>query len=449
MEFVEEATFPAEEAPKILGHIAAIRAYQALYKEEIPRVIELAHQALEYRPEGDFVRSSIALALGWAYRFSGDLVAANQALADAKSIGLMSGNTYLAVAATCRAAHGLVLGGKLHQAVESYREALQMATIKDGSRLPVAGYAYVYLGGVYREWNDLETATRYLLEGIDLCAQVGYIMDQVIGHVNLARVKQAQRDFDSARDALLNAERLSQRMKGYVYVRRWVEDCQVRLWLAHGNLDAVAHWAQESELRADDELNFLRELEHIILARALVALGRERPGSSHIDDAQNLLARLRPAAETAGWMGKAIEILVLQALALQAQGEEEEALAALERALSLAEPEGYVRTFVDEGEPMAKLLRQAEAHGVAPDYVSQLLAAFEIETEDEGLVEPLSDRELEVLRLLSTDLSAPEIAAELVVSVNTVRTHIKHIYSKLDAHSRYQAVERAKELDLL
>jgi LuxR family maltose regulon positive regulatory protein len=302
---------------------------------------------------------------------------------------------------------------------------------------------------VYREWNNLETATRYLLEGIDLCSQVGYIMDQVVGHVNLARVKQAQRDFGGAHDALLNAERLSQRMKGYVYVRRWVEDCQVRLWLAHDDLDAVAHWAQESELRADDELNFLRELEHIILARALVALGRERPGGSHIDGAQNLLARLRRTAETAGWMGKVIETLVLQALALQAGGEEEEALAALERALSLAEPEGYVRTFVDEGEPMVKLLSQAKDHGITPDYTSQLLATFEIETEDEGLVEPLSDRELEVLRLLGTDLSAPEIAAELVVSANTVRTHIKHIYSKLDTHSRYEAVQRAKELGLL
>ncbi|UCC88540.1 MAG: hypothetical protein JSV81_04315, partial [Anaerolineales bacterium] len=133
-ELVEWSVFTEGEAPKVRGHIAGLRAYQALYKEEIPRVIELAHQALETGPAGDFVRSSIALALGWAHRFSGDLVAASQAFGEARAIGLRSGNTYLAMAATCRDAHGLVLGGRLHQAVESYQEALQIATIKGGSR---------------------------------------------------------------------------------------------------------------------------------------------------------------------------------------------------------------------------------------------------------------------------------------------------------------------------
>jgi LuxR family maltose regulon positive regulatory protein len=211
----------------------------------------------------------------------------------------------------------------------------------------------------------------------------------------------------------------------------------------------------------DDEFSYIRELEHISLARVLVALGREQPAGSYTDNALKLLARLLDAAETGGWMGKAVEILVLQALAFQVKGEEEKALAALEKALSLAEPEGYVRTFVDEGAPMTALLHKAAARGIAPNYANKLLAAHgagEHEIAPPPLLpsapsplplEPLSDRELEVLRWLNTDLSAPEIAAELVVSVNTVRTHIKHIYSKLDAHSRYEAVERAKELGLL
>jgi LuxR family maltose regulon positive regulatory protein len=456
-ELVAGSTSPEGEATKILGHIAAIRAYQALYREQIPCVIELAHQALEYRPEGDFVRSSIALALGWAYRFSGDLVAASEALGEARAIGLRSGNIYLAVAATCRAAHGLVLGGKLHQAAESYQQALQMTTREDGRRLPVAGYAYVYLGGVHREWNDLETAARYLAEGIDLCARVGYVMDQVVGHVSLARVRWAQGDLDGGRDALLNAERLSQRMKSYVYVRRWVEDGQVRLWLAQGNIDAAARWAQESGLRADDELTFMRELEHIILARVLVALGREQPRDAQINDALDLLARLLNQAEMAGWMGKAIEILVLQALALQVKGDEEEALAALERALTLAEPEGYVRVFVDEGGPMQALLRVAASRGIAPleAYVSKLLAAFEPGAAPgqlppvSPLIEPLSQRELEVLRLLATELSGPEIARELTVTLSTVRYHTHNIYGKLSVHHRRAAIRRAKELGLL
>jgi LuxR family maltose regulon positive regulatory protein len=431
-----------------------------LYREEIPRAIELAHQALESQPEGDFARSSIALALGWAYRFSGDLEAAGRALAEASTIGQASGNLYLAVASASRAAHGLVLAGKLYQAAETYHDALQMATLKGGGRLPVAGYALVYLGGVHREWNDLDTAARYLTEGIDLCGQVGYILDQVVGYVGLARVRQAQGHPGDAREALLEADHLSLRMKGYVYARRWVEDCQVRLWLAEGNLDAAVRWADQSGLRPDDEASFVRELERIILARVLVARGRDQTGERYLANALDLLARLLEAAEAAGWMGKAIEILALQALAFQGQGDSDRALVALGRALWLAEPHGYVRTFVDEGPPMARLLREAVAHGVAPGYAGQLLDGFEAGESEPAedllapaptpaLVDPLTDRELEVLRLLRTDLSGPEIAEELVVSSNTIKTHIKHIYSKLNVHSRYEAVVRARELDLL
>jgi LuxR family maltose regulon positive regulatory protein len=285
-------------------------------------------------------------------------------------------------------------------------------------------------------------------------------MDQVVGYLGLARVRQAQGDPDGARDALRKAKRLSHRMKSYVYLRRWVEDCQIRLWLAQENLEAAARWADQSGLRADDEASFLRELERIILARVLVARGRDQPGERYLADALDLLARLLEAAKTAGWMGKVIEILVLQALAFQGQGDTYRALVALERALALAEPQGYVRTFVDEGTPMARLLRAAVAHGVAPGYAGELLDAFEAwehrPAEDlltpaptPALVDPLTERELEVLRLLRTDLSGPEMAAELVVSINTVKTHIKRIYSKLNVHSRYEAVARARELELL
>jgi LuxR family maltose regulon positive regulatory protein len=151
-------------------------------------------------------------------------------------------------------------------------------------------------------------------------------------------------------------------------------------------------------------------------------------------------------------MGSAIEIMVLQALAHEAQGDISRALVPLERALTLAEPEGYVRIFVDEGPPMAALLRDAAKHGIAPNYVSQLLTAF---GKAEGrkpvtqlLIEPLSERELEVLRLLGTELNGPEIAHELMVSPNTMRTHTKNIYSKLGVHNRRAAVRRAEELDL-
>jgi LuxR family maltose regulon positive regulatory protein len=343
----------------------------------------------------------------------------------------------------------------------------------------------VYLGGLYREWNDLETAAHHLLEGIELCAQVGYIMDQIVGYATLARVRQAQEDEERADDALQNARLLSQKMRGYVYARRWVEDCQMRLWLARGDLEAAADWVRESGLGIEDEVNFERELEHLILARALVALGGERPSSTNLEQALKLLSHLLDAAEGAGWMGKVIEILILQAVALsyraafQAHGEDEQALAALGRALALAEPEGYVRVFLDEGPPMVRLLHQAVARclarGPTLDYARSLLAAFDSKTTDDGWrtnrlqpsaaprlrgrrlssshvpvgVEPLSDRELEVLRLIAEGLTNREIASRLFLAQSTVKVHTRNIYGKLDVHSRTQAVARARELGLM
>jgi LuxR family maltose regulon positive regulatory protein len=221
------------------------------------------------------------------------------------------------------------------------------------------------------------------------------------------------------------------------------------------HLEAVEKWAEGRGLGANmprmsvvriDSMN--DEFEYLIGVRLLIA--QNKP-----DRALQVLGCLERAAEDGGRTGRVIEILILAALARGARGDTGCALAILERALSLAEPEGYVRLFVDEGAPMAELLSQAASRGIAPDYVDKLLAAMDLGTVPKQLasvpllLEPLSDRELDVLRLLNTDLSGPEIAAELVVSVNTVRTHIRRIYSKLDVHSRYEAVVRANELDLL
>jgi LuxR family maltose regulon positive regulatory protein len=369
-----------------------------------------------------------------------------------------------------------VLEGKLHRAVASAQEALRLATPRraasrrvarqaEGGRLPVAGYALVYLGGIHYEWNDLGAAEDHLVQGIELCARVGLALDQIVGYAWLARLRQAQEGPAGAREACQEAEQLSRKMRGYLYARRWVEDCTVRLWVAQGQLDALAHWAEGTDLRVDDEIEFTRELEHLILARALVVLGRQAPKSGHLADAFQLLARLLDAAEGAGWMGKAIEILALQALAHQAQRDTAQALASLQRALTLAEPEGYVRVFLDEGAPMAALLREAAERGIAPNYVQKLLGSGSDEgrrteraqTKDEpspvvrpsSFVDPLSARELEVLALLSDGLTNQEIATRLFLAVSTVKVHTRNLYSKLDVHSRTQAVARAHELGLL
>jgi LuxR family maltose regulon positive regulatory protein len=447
-----------KETQHLLGHFYALRAYQALYSEQLDQVKEPSYRALDNLPQDSFMRSTVALAIGLAERFGGDLTAASRAFIEAREISLKYENRYVGVTATCRLAYTQMLAGQLQQAAKTCQEALQMAARKDGRRLPVAGYALVYLGAIYREWNDLEMAGKYLVDGIDLCAQVGYILDQIVGQTNMAQVRMAYADWDAAYTACVKAEQLSQKMRGYLYALRWAEDCRVRLWLAQcpaepDCLRQASHWANRSGLGIDDELNFLHDLAHITLARVLVARGCADPDGQHLADAHHVLARLLETAESAGWMGKVIEILVLQALAYQAQNWLEDALKTLERALALAAPEGYVRVFLDEGQPMARLLYQARSKRIAPEYTGRLLAQFPttepIPRHQIEMVDPLSKREMEVLQHVAGGNSNAEIAQALYITVGTVKNHVKNIYSKLNVHSRTQAIARARELGLI
>ena len=267
----------------------------------------------------------------------------------------------------------------------------------------------------------------------------------------MARIKEAQGDLVGALDLLNEAER--QYIRGPDPDVRPIAALKTRVWVEQGKLTEALGWVRERGLFVDDDLSYLSEFEHITLARVLIASYKSDREERPIHETVGLLERLLKAAEEGGRTGSVIEILVQQALAHEAEGDLDLALVPLERALTLAEPEGYVRIFVDEGPPMAALLREAAKHSIAPNYVSQLRAAF---GKAEGrtpitqlLIEPLSERELQVLRLLGTELNGPEIARELTVSLNTMRTHTKSIYSKLGVNNRQDAVRRAEDLDLL
>jgi LuxR family maltose regulon positive regulatory protein len=230
---------------------------------------------------------------------------------------------------------------------------------------------------------------------------------------------------------------------------------QAQVELAQGNLAIATRWADASGLSAaDDDLSYLREREYLTLARVRIAQGRDDRAGPFLQDALHLLQRLLQDAETKARMGSALEILVLRALAFHAQGDRTEALSTLERALLLAEAEGYVRLFVDEGAPMLALLRLAHARGMTPKYVTALLAAFGWQEEasvvrSPSLVEPLTEREREVLQWLAAGASNREIARRLVLSLGTVKKHVSNICSKLNVQSRTQAVARARDLHLL
>jgi len=221
---------------------------------------------------------------------------------------------------------------------------------------------------------------------------------------------------------------------------------KTRFWLSQGNLEAAGRWAEQIGLLKEARPYYARRASHTALVRVLIAQGE-------LDKALAALEQFVPQAEAAGRFGHLIELLTLKALAFQAQGNISEALAALERALSLAQPEGYVRAFLDEGAPMVELLRRAGSQGIAPHYVSRLLSAWgslhPSSFNLQPLIEPLSERELEILRLLAAGKSNQEIADELVLATGTVKKHLNNIFGKLSVESRTQCVARARELNLL
>jgi LuxR family maltose regulon positive regulatory protein len=438
------------------GEVTAVQAYVAGVRGDLTQTVALSQRALALLPaENLVVRAIVAQNLGVAYHWSGDPAAAIRALTDAVALSRAAGQSFQTLTAMAILGRAYEMQAALRQAMETYQEALKLGCGADRRPAPFACMAYVGMAGVLYEWNDLDAAKEYALEGVRLSKLGGFIAYQVFGHALLARVCEAQGDRDSALKNIEQAERLGQE-SDYALVTALATELRVRLWLAQDNLMTAARWAQERQPQPADELDAASEIEQTAVARTLVV--QNRP-----DEALSLLASLLQAAQAAGRTAHVIKVRALQALAFQAKGDDVRALPALEHALSLTAPEGYVRTFADEGEPMARLLtkilearrkgRRAPAEGIAPEYVSRLLVAFDRHPQAspaaQPLVEPLTEREIEVLRLVAGGLSNREIACELVVAVSTVKTHINHIYGKLDVRSRTQAVAQARRLDLL
>jgi LuxR family transcriptional regulator, maltose regulon positive regulatory protein len=442
------------------GRAAAIRAFMAFRRGDATRTIEFALQALEQLPEDKTARGLVLWNLGMAYLLSGDLANGFAALTEASAIGQAGSNNYAAFMATFELAQMQARqGGHLHQADQSYRQALELVAEQGG--LPVAiGPSYVGRGELQYEWNHLDTASLYLQEGIDRCQQTGNAVIMLLGQVALARVRQAQEDAGGA-DTLI--QKIEQRLRTFslaphnlMLLAAW----HARLALAQGDLALASRWVQERKLGVDDELGPQREREYLTLARVLIA--QHRP-----DEALLLLERLLHLAERQGAMGTVLEVLVLQAIAQVSRGDEEGAMEQLSRALSLAEPEGYIRLFVEEGAPIAHVLVQMRRHPpvdqpASARYREHLLAELR-RAQDAGasheafavpvpgtnsLAEPLSERELEVLRLIIAGYSNREIADQLVIALSTVKWYIKAIYGKLQVESRTKAIARARELNL-
>jgi LuxR family transcriptional regulator, maltose regulon positive regulatory protein len=453
-----------EEFRRLPRAIAMYRAGLALAQGDVPETVTYARRALDLAPEEDHLgRGAAAGLMGLAFWTDGDLEAGYRWFADGMAHLQRAGNISDAVGGVLALADIRITQGRLGAARHTYERALQLA--KENGTPTLRGTADMYVGmsELEREHNDLQSAMQLLLRSQEQGEHTGFPQHPYRWRVAMARIHEAHGDLDGALALLEETEPLY--VSDFFPNVRPITALKTRVRLAQGRLEEALGWARRQGLSPEDNLSYLREFEHITLARVLLALYRSDRKDSTIREATGLLERLLQAAQEGGRTGNVIEILTLQALAHQALGDVPGALPPLERALTLAEPEGYVRMFLDEGEPMAGLLREAASRGIMPGYTGKLLGAFEAEgpisTASEGqsplptsralqpLVEPLTGRELEILRLFNTELSGPEIARELVIGLSTVRTHTKSIYSKLNVNTRRAAVRRAEELGLI
>jgi LuxR family maltose regulon positive regulatory protein len=439
------------ELPRLPGAIEMYRAALALVRGDASATVGHAQRAIDRAAEDDDLTRAGASALsGLAFWGGGDLEAAHRAYSVCVEGLRRAGHVADVLGCSITLADIRITQGRLGDAQRTYERALQLAADKGGTVLRGTADMYVGLSQIACERDDLPAATGHLLRAEELGEHGGLPQNPYRWRVAMARVREAEGDPAGALDLLDEAERVY--TGDFSPNVRPVPALRARVLAAQGRVGEAFAWAREQGLSAGDDLSYLREYEHVTLARVLLARYREERSEPSLHDAARLLRRLLRAAEAGERAGSVIEILVLQALTHHASGDLPGALAALERALTLAEPERYVRTFVAEGPPMASLLRAAAKQGIAPSYVRRLLAAAnrsEGTPVQQRLIEPLSERELEVLRLLGSDLDGPDIARELTVSLNTMRTHTRNIYAKLGVNNRRAAVRRAAELDLL
>jgi LuxR family transcriptional regulator, maltose regulon positive regulatory protein len=435
----------APEADRLSALVAIDRASYAAVLGDVQQAKELALWVQSTVPAGDpIARLRPPAVLGMAHLRAGEVSEAYEAFSEAADVALAAGLSFAAVPFLCNVAEALILRGQLRRALEVCRQAGELDTI-DGQQIFAGGFVELELAKIRYEWNELQAADEHLRTGLELLALGG--ISEAFGsmHGVQALVLQARGDPEGAQAAAQQAVRIAQRNN---IPRMMLEAAayQARVWLAQGRLDLAGAWARDYQQVGETE--YLREFEDLTLVRVLLA--EAAPA-----EALGILEEALPSATAADRSGRAIEIQALRALALHALDRPAAALEAIDRALRLAEPEGYVRTFLDMGQPLVPLLKHAASHGTAARYAARLLGTFDRQEpagtalERQPLVEPLTERELEVLQLLAEQLSNREIGLHLFISLPTVKSHTSSIYGKLAVHSREEAVARAQALAIL
>jgi LuxR family maltose regulon positive regulatory protein len=445
-----------EQLSSLPVRIAVARAYLAQARGDVAATVRHAALALASAADAEpLLRAQAEVLVGFARWANGELEEAYRATADWIEHTRQAGNLAFALASGFYLAEIRIAQGQLREAARLYRQFLQLVPADDEAIRQAAPHLHLGLALVAHEQGDAQAAALHLQASKERGERASLSDWPFRWSVAQARIQESAGAWEAALDLLDAAMRL--------YVRNPVPDMRpvaalkARISIRQGGLTAALAWAAERGLSTADDLSYLHEFEHMTLARLLIARYRQERADSHLHDALGLLGRLLAAAEAGGRVGNAIEILLLLALAHETHGDLQSALAPLARALALAEPEGYVRLFVDEGPPLARLLRRMQEEGrKANVYLHSLLAAFGRQPDlhppsvsPPASEEPLTEREREVLRLIAEGLSNQELAARLYLSPHTIKVHTRNIYGKLGVTSRTQALARARALGIL
>jgi LuxR family maltose regulon positive regulatory protein len=449
---IQEAEHWLEDNPQadhqrldsVRGKVLALRAQIASTHGEFTSAIELSLHAGHLLSHEDVAwRSLVAFNLAEVFRFTNKWTEGNDAYREAAALSESAGDYANALLAYSSRGEVLEAEGQLHQAAGQFEEVLQLARAWGIPNAAATGYAWVGLGRARWEWNELDAALQDVQTGLARGQQAEITNVLLRGYLALARVQKSLGNLEAALAALEEADAVAEKM-GVAQVKVWIGAQRAQVWLARGETEEAFDWAS----------HFAAQMQDVIYPSVPIALAKVWLSQHEPEKALPLLDHALQSAQTVGRLGNAIHILAVQAVMHSAQGNPELAFATLEHALKLAEPEGYVRVFVDEGVPMRRLLHRMLTRSSSPEYIRRLLEACGESTRmtatiDNRLVDPLSQREHEVLRLIIEGATNKEIADELVLTVNTVKRHISNIFGKLEVSNRAQAIARARELNLL
>jgi LuxR family maltose regulon positive regulatory protein len=441
---------------RIQGHIEAIRANISLQEGHFDLAEKTARNALILLPEMDFMARGYATkTLGLALRFGHHFADAVQVLREAAEIYKVAGSNHLTIVALCDLGMVQYIQGKLRQCYATYLEAVRFAELhgqEKAGEFPAIGYVYVHMSILMYDLNRLEESLAYARKGVDLCRQWGSNEFIVDGYISLANALSAEGDWDNALEALQQAHHTALNLSDWYY-NRWVVPAKVSIHFKMGDLMPAYSWLERWDNLADKTEKVYAPYLEKIRVNCLVAQDR-------LDQALEVARKGYEMCARSNEITHLIGFLALQAVILHLQHKDARALEVLEQALHLAEPEGYMRVFIDRGKPIYELLVQAYQHGIAPEYVEKLMAGFGPEikgstsvrhalVKGEETAEPLSSREMEVLRLLAEGRADKQIAEKLIIARETVHKHLKNIYGKLGVHSRTEAIALGRELGLI